>query len=216
MKQVILNLRPENGTLSMINQTEIMVQEMKKYNLCDYNDAYTLGRGDVTVVAIHGSQVAFKNCTPFTKCITMIDGATIDDAEELDLVMPMYNLLEYDSNSSVTTGSLWFYSKDEATKFNNDIANTNNFNSFNFKAKLLGNIVAQPPPNQADEILKTIDTNETIVALLKYLKNIYISREMPLISCKIELKLRWKKHCALAAAVVENDGVDSGNIIFTI
>ena len=39
---------------------------------------------------------------------------------------------------------------------------------------------------------------------------------MPLISCKIELKLRWKKHCALAAAVVENDGVDSDNIIFTI
>ena len=51
----------------------------------------------------------FKNCAPFTKCITTIDVTTIDDAKDLDLVMPMYNLLEYSSNYSETTGSLWFY-----------------------------------------------------------------------------------------------------------
>ena len=60
--------------------------------------------GDVTVVAIHRTQVAFKNCASFTKCITKIDGTTINDAE--DLVMSMYNLLEYSSNYSGTTGSL--------------------------------------------------------------------------------------------------------------
>ena len=58
--------------------------------------------------------VAFKNCAPFTKCITKIDGTTIDDAEDLDFVMSMYNLIEYSSNYSETTGSLWFCSKDEA------------------------------------------------------------------------------------------------------
>ena len=73
------------------------------------------------------TQVAFKNCAPSTKCIAKIDGTTIDDAEDLDLVMPIYNIIEYSSNYSKTTGSLWFYCKDKATNFNADIANTNNF-----------------------------------------------------------------------------------------
>ena len=63
-----------------------------------------------------------------------INGTTTDHAEDLDLVMPMYNLIEYSSNYSETTGSLWFYSKDKATSFNADIAN-NNFKSFKCKAK---------------------------------------------------------------------------------
>ena len=106
------------------------------------------------VTAAPKTQVAFKNCAPFTKCITKIDGTTIDDAENLDLVMPMYNLIEYSSNCFETAASLWFYSKDEATDFNVDIANTNDFKSFKYKAKLLGNAVDQPPPNAAKGILK--------------------------------------------------------------
>ena len=109
------------------------------------------------------TQVSFKNCAPFTKCITKIDGATIDDAEDLDLVMPIYNLIEYSSNYSETTGSLWFYSKVEATNFNADNENTNNFKSFKYKAKLLGNTVA----DGANVILK----NATIAVPLKYLSN---------------------------------------------
>ena len=65
----------------------------------------------------------------------------------------MYNLIEYSSNYSHTTGSLSFHSKDEATNFNADITNTDNFKSFKFKAKLLGNTVAQQNSNQANEIL---------------------------------------------------------------
>ena len=71
--------------------------EVLKSNLCDYNNAYILVGGDITVKAAGVTQVSFKNCAPFTKCITKIDGATIDDAEDLDLVMPMYNLIEYSS-----------------------------------------------------------------------------------------------------------------------
>ena len=63
--------------------------EILKSNLCDYNNAYILVRGDITVVATPATQVAFKNCAPFTKCITKIDETTIDDAEDLDLVMPI-------------------------------------------------------------------------------------------------------------------------------
>ena len=64
---------------------------------------------------------------PFTKCIPKTNGTTIDDGEDLDLVMPMYNFLEYRSNYSETTGSFWFYSKDEATKFDADVVNTDYF-----------------------------------------------------------------------------------------
>ena len=66
--------------------------------------------------------------------------------------MPMYNLIEYISNYSETTGSLWFYIKDEATDFNADTANDNNFKSFKYKANLLGNTEAQPNPSNANGI----------------------------------------------------------------
>ena len=114
-------------------------------------------------MAALATQVAFKNCALFTKCITKVDGATIDDDEDLDLIMPMYNLIEYSSNYSETTGSLWFYSKDEATDFNADIVNDNNFKSFKNKAKLFGNAVVQVD-NAANGILK----NVTIATPLKY------------------------------------------------
>ena len=54
--------------------------------------------------------------------VSVTDGTTIDDSEDIDFVMPLYNLLEYSSNYSNTTGSLWFYSKDEVTNFDADIA----------------------------------------------------------------------------------------------
>ena len=97
---------------------------------------------DIIVVAAPATQVAFKNCAPFTKCIRKIDGTSTDDAEDLDLVILMYNLLEYSPNYSDTTGSLWFYSKDEAVNSNSDITNTNNFKSFKYRGKLLENAVA--------------------------------------------------------------------------
>ena len=84
-------------------------------------------------------QVAFNNCAPFTKCTTKIDRTAIDDADDLDLVMHIYNLIEYSSNYSKRTGCLWFYLKDEATNFNADIANDNNFKSFKDKTNLWEN-----------------------------------------------------------------------------
>ena len=66
-----------------------------KRNICDYRDAYILVTDDITVVGHNiATEVAFKNCAPLTKCITKIDETTIDDADDLDLVMSMYNLIE--------------------------------------------------------------------------------------------------------------------------
>ena len=69
--------------------------EVLESYLCDYNDAYILLRSDITVTTAPQIQVAFANCAPFTKCITKIDGAAIDDAENLDLAMLRYKLIEY-------------------------------------------------------------------------------------------------------------------------
>ena len=82
------------------------------------------------------------------------DGTTINNAGDLNLVKLMYNIIEHSSNYSETTESLWFYSKDEATNFNNNVENIDNFKSFNYKAELLGKTVAQPTPSNANGILK--------------------------------------------------------------
>ena len=62
-------------------------------------------------------------------------------------------MLEYSSNYSDTTGSLWFYSRDEATNFDADVANSDAFKSFKYKAKLLEDTIAEPGPNEANGIL---------------------------------------------------------------
>ena len=71
----------------------------------------------------------------------------LDDDWNLDLVIPINNLIEYSSNYFQTTRSLWFYSKDEVANFSNIITNNKNFKPFKYKAKLLGNTVAQPASN---------------------------------------------------------------------
>ena len=71
----------------------------------DFNNAYILVRCDITIIGHQVTQVAFKNCATFTTCITKIDETIIDDAENLDLIMPTYNLIEYSSNYSETIRS---------------------------------------------------------------------------------------------------------------
>ena len=121
--------------------------------------------------------------------------------------MLMYNLIEHSSNYSERTGSLWFYSKDKATNFNADIS-SNVLKSFEYKAKLYGNTGA----DGNNGILK----NAKIAVLLKYLKNFRRSLEMPLINCKVELKLKWTIYSVLSAAGADNTNANSHNIIFTI
>ena len=161
-----------------------------KYNLCNYNNGFILVRGDITITAAPETQIAFTNFVPFTKFITKIDGIAIDHAEDLDSVIPMYNLIEYSSNYSKTTGILWFYSKDETTNFNANIEKTNNSKSLKYKVKLIGNAAI----DGANGILK----NETIAVSLKCFTNFWWSLEMPLINYKLKLKLKKTKYYVLS------------------
>ena len=86
---------------------------MLRSDLCDYSSAYIVAKGDITVTnpnnAKRNKAVAFKNNAPFIKCISKINGIKIDNAKNLDVVMPMYNSLEYSKTYRKTTGSLWNY-----------------------------------------------------------------------------------------------------------
>ena len=88
---------------------------MLRSSLCDYSDAYILVKGNITVnnTAADGAaanntnkKVIFKNCAPFTDCISKINNAQVDNAKDIDIVMLMYNLIEYSDNYSKTSGSL--------------------------------------------------------------------------------------------------------------
>ena len=94
---------------------------MLKSSFCDYGDAYILVKGTISVnnIAAAGAaankndrKVIFKNCAPFTNCISEINNTQIDNSKNIDIVMPMYNLIEYSDNYVKTTGSLWQYCKD--------------------------------------------------------------------------------------------------------
>ena len=143
------------GTYSPNKQIKFKTS-MLRSSLCDYSDAYILVKGNITVnnTAADGvdanntnKKVIFKNCAPFTNCISKINNTQIDDAEYIDIVMPMYNLMEYSDNYSKTSGNLWQYSK-EIPAVNNagsiaDFNGANATDSFNFKTKITGQTAAE-------------------------------------------------------------------------
>ena len=85
-----------------------------KSNFSDYSDAYILVTGDITGTGGNAdTRVTFKNCAPFTTCVIYINDEHTDTAENLDIAMPMYNLIEYSDIYSDTCGSLWQFKRDE-------------------------------------------------------------------------------------------------------
>ena len=97
---------------------------MLRSNLCDYAEAYVLVKGTITITGAgnddptkqpgeRDKSVTFKNCAPFTKCISRINNTGIDNAKDIDIVMAMYNLIEYNDNYLKTSGSLYQYYKDD-------------------------------------------------------------------------------------------------------
>ena len=123
---------------------------MLKSSLCDYSDAYILVKGTTTVADTSATgaaanntnkKVIFINFAPFTNCISEVNNIQVDNAKYIDIVIPMYNLIEYNDNYSKPSGSLWQYCKDIPAVNNGNIADfngTNAIDSFNFKLKITG------------------------------------------------------------------------------
>ena len=175
---------------------------MLRSSLRGYSDAYILVKGSLTVNNNAGPgaaanntnrKIILKNCASFTNCISKINNTQIDNAEYIDIVMPMYNLIEYRDNYLKTSGSLWQDCK-EIPAVNNacnivDFVGTNGTDSFNFKTKITG---------QTDDN-GTID-NVEIMFPLKYLSNFWRFLEMSLMNCEVELILIWSADCFMIYA----------------
>ena len=148
---------------------------MLRSNLCDYADAYILVKEAITITGAgdddapkrldeRNKGVKFKNCAPITKCICRITGTYIGNAQDIDVVMPMYSLIEYSDNYSKTSGSLWQYYKDGPNE------NRTQSESFKSKTKITG---------------KTPAKDVEIIVPLKYLKIFWRTLEMRLINCEL-------------------------------
>ena len=172
---------------------------MLRSSLCDYSNAYILVKGTITVTNTAAGDAAanntnkkviFTNCAPYTSCISRINNTQIDNAQYIDVVMAMYNLIEYTDNYSKAYGILWQYCRDEpATNINNnkiefiDFTEVNAItDSFNLRVKLTG--------KTGYDGTKNVE----IMVPLKHLSNFWRTLEMPLINCEINLDLKWSEN----------------------
>ena len=161
---------------------------MLRSGLCDFNDAYIIVKGDITLEGDNGvnkrnKNLAFKNNAPFINCTSKINGVKIDNAEDLDNAMPMYNLLEYSKNYRKTTGSLWNYYRDEPSSTigaNNITHSILNSESFDYKANFMENGVTHNNLTKNDA---------KVVVPLKHLSNFRKNLNIPLINCEVEVIL---------------------------
>ena len=173
-----------------LNNSQIKFKTtMLKSSLCDYSDAYILVKGTITITGARADAaarqvderdkgVAFKNCAPFTNCISETNNTQVDNAKDIDIVMPMHNLIEYSDNYAKTTGSLWQYFRDEP---DDNLADSESFKS---KIKITGK-------TPGDDNKKDVE----IMVPLKYLSNFSRTLEMALINCEVNLILTWSSTC---------------------
>ena len=161
-----------------------------KSSLCDYSDTYILvkrriitGAGDDAVARQldeRKKEVILRNCASFTNCKNEINNAEIDNAKDIEIVMPIYNLIEYSDNHSKISGSLRKYYKDEP----ND--NLIHSESFETKIKITGNT---PDDGNTKDV--------EISVPLKYLSNFWRALEIPLINCEVNPFLTWSSTCVI-------------------
>ena len=178
------------GTYNVNSQIKFKTT-MLKSSLCDYKDANILIKGKITITGAEDGAaariadkrdkgVAFKNCAPFTNCISEINNTQIDNTKDIDIVMPMYNLIEYNDNYAKTSGSLRQYYRDEP--------NVNLADSESFKSKI--KITGKTPNNRNEK-------DAEIMVPLKYLSNFWRTLEMPLINCEFNRILTWSSNCVI-------------------
>ena len=203
---------------------------MLRSDLCDYADAYILVNGTITVAGNHprdrqNRPLILKNNAPFISCISKINDELIEYVEDLDIVMSMYNLLEYSKNYRKTTGSLYNYYRDELSddRNNDNFGNIKVVNSkaFKYKNKIIGNTynvdstIANPAGGSRIPNPNYVANNSgkkfiELAIPLKYLGNFWRALNMPLISCEVSLELKWNKNCVITS-IQREVNLDGGN-----
>ena len=172
---------------------------MRKLRLCINSDAYKLVKETVTDenIAATGAdvnsknkKVIFKNCAPFTDCVSEISNKQVENAKDIDVVIPMYKLVECRDNFPKLSRSLYLYYRGEPAPENNvdtaNFADNNTTDSFKVKAKITGQAVYDNTKNVEKMII------------LKYSSNFWRSLETLLINCEINLMLAWSANCVIS------------------
>ena len=135
----------KNDELHETHNTNIQIKfktSVLRSTLCDYSDAYILVSRTIAVVALaagrgnNGIEEVFKNWAAFSNCISGINNAQVDNAKDIHVLVPMYNLIEYRNNYSKTSGRLWQYYRDEPALNNTDTLVDFPGNSASFKYKI--------------------------------------------------------------------------------
>ena len=174
---------------------------MPRSDLCDCHDAYIVVKETVTVTnpddVKRNKSVAFKNNAPFINCISKINAVQIDNAEDLDVVMLMYNLLEYSTNYRKTKGSFWNSYRDEPSNLL-----SSNSESFKCKTSIKGNTYNVGADDAGYDAIKVGKNEIETVIPLKHLSKFSRSLNIPLINCEVELILTCSKNCVLANMTV--------------
>ena len=193
-----------NGTYNYNKDIRFKTPQVRS-DFCDWEDAYLIVTGKITVTNpnnnVYDKKLALKNNTPFYSFISRINGQLIDDCQDLDIVMPFFNLLYYSKTYQKTTGSLWNYYRDEPNS-----GAENNFNysikdskSFSYKKGLIRKLEGN---NTESQDIK-------IALPLKYLSKFFRSLEIPLLNCEVSLDIKWSKNCVLTLQATRPAGADS-------
>ena len=190
-KWYLIDSQTTKGKYKQGNPIQFETETIKS-SFCDYSDAFILVTGNIAVTANNNTDLAFKNCTPFSTCKTVIDDVFVDEANHIYTAILMYNLVEFSDNYSDTSGSLWYFKRDEVPANNADLT-IDNSESFKYKAALVGKTANHNKRKRSVEETK-------IVVLLKYLSNFWRSSEMALINCKVHLELNWIEDSILSSA----------------
>ena len=192
-----------HGTYNVDNQIKFKTSILRS-SLCDYSDAYILVSAAITVprtaaAANNRRNIIMKNRAPFTNCISEINNTQIHNSKHIDIVMPMYNLIEYSHSYSKTSGSLWHHCRDEPFLNDNGAtadfpADNNNSGSFEFKTKILCGTEN--------------DGTKNVRVPLKYWSNFWRTLAIPLINCEINLSLT----CCNSCFIIDNPIVKYTNL----
>ena len=182
---------------------------MLRSDLCNYSDAYIVVKGTITVTNPdnneYDKELTLKNNAPFVSCILKTNNTRIDNAEDLDVVMPVYNLLEYSKNYKKTAGRFWNYNRDQPNEESIGGGNAaikysiKNSKSFDYKTSITGKLEGSNAEKEVE-----------IVAPLKYLSNFWRTLNMPLINCEINLILTWSEKYVLTSKATRDKFIGTG------
>ena len=201
----------------MISLIKYIAKTRKKIlqsDLCDYSDAYIVLKGTLYYIVVddaYDKKLAFKNNASFVSCISKVNNILIDNAKDLDIVMPIYNLIEYSKNYSKTSGGLWNYYRDEPNSGLDGANNNLNYSikdskSFDYKTSITGKL--------EDDDVEEEDVE--IVLPLKYISNFWRFLHMPLINCEVYLTLTLSENCVITNKATREANADANPAIIGI